>query len=285
MRFASVRSGGRIGLAVQSGGVKVSCEDEAGFPGHLDQLIGEGAGALKAAFESVSTSGASVDEASLEFLPPFAKPPKIICLGLNYSDHAAEGGFEAPTYPTLFGRFASSLIGHGQPIVRPKISDKLDYEAELVAVIGQGGRHIAKDKALDHVAGYSLFNDGSIRDYQMRTPQWTIGKNFDGTGAFGPWFVTPDELPPGAKGLKIECRLNGQVMQTASTTDMIFDVETTIALLSEAMTLEAGDVLVMGTPSGVGAARKPPVFMKAGDVCEVEMEQVGLLRNPIVDEA
>ena len=284
MRFASVRRDGRVGLAIQNDGGKVLYEDGPAFPGHLDDLIGKGTAALSSAFAAVDQAPA-VAESSLEFLPPLARPPKIICLGLNYLDHAAEGGFEAPTYPTLFGRFASSLIGHGQPIVRPKVSDKLDYEAELVAVIGQGGRHITKDKALDHVAGYSVFNDGSIRDYQMRTPQWTIGKNFDGTGALGPWFVTPDELPPGAKGLKIECRLNGQVMQTASTTDMIFDVETTISLLSEAVTLETGDVLVMGTPSGIGLARKPPVFMKAGDVCEVEIEQVGLLRNPVVDEA
>ena len=142
-----------------------------------------------------------------------------------------------------------------------------------MAVIGKGGRRIAKAEALDHVAGYSIFNDGSIRDYQLRTPQWTMGKNFDGTGAFGPVFVTADELPPGARGLKIETRLNGQMMQSGSTDDLIFDVATLVSLISAGITLEAGDIIVTGTPSGVGAARKPPVFMKAGDVCEIEIEK------------
>ena len=148
-------------------------------------------------------------------------------------------------------------------------------------MIGKGGKDIAKDAALDHVAAYSVFNDGSVRDYQMKTPQWTAGKNFDDTGALGPWLVTPDELPAGATGLKIETRLNGQTVQSASTSDMVFDVATTIALLSTFLTLEAGDVLVMGTPSGIGLARKPPLWMKDGDVCEVEIENVGLLVNPI----
>jgi 2-keto-4-pentenoate hydratase/2-oxohepta-3-ene-1,7-dioic acid hydratase in catechol pathway len=151
----------------------------------------------------------------------------------------------------------------------------------MVAVVGKGGKNIGKDAALDHVVAYSVFNDGSVRDYQMKTPQWTAGKNFDDTGAFGPWLVTADELPAGAAGLKIETRLNGQVVQSASTTDMVFDVATTIELLSTFLTLEAGDVLVMGTPAGIGLARKPPLFMKDGDVCEVEIERIGLLRNPV----
>ena len=209
---------------------------------------------------------------------------KIICVGLNYRDHAGESGMQVPEYPTLFARFASSLIAHGAPIVRPPESERLDYEGELVAVIGKGGRRIAKADALDHVAGYSIFNDGSIRDFQLRTPQWTMGKNFDGTGAFGPVFVTADELPPGARGLKIETRLNGQTMQSGSTDDLIFDVATLVSLISAGITLEAGDIIVTGTPSGVGAARKPPVFMKAGDVCEIEIEKIGVLRNRIVDE-
>ena len=156
---------------------------------------------------------------------------------------------------------------------------------ELVAVIGKGGRHIPRAAALSHVCGYSIFNDGSIRDFQLRTPQWTVGKNFDNTGPFGPVFVSADELPPGAHGLKIETRLNGRVMQSATTADLIFDVATLVALVSEAMTLEPGDLIITGTPAGVGAARKPPVFMKAGDICEVEIEGIGILRNPIVDEA
>jgi 2-keto-4-pentenoate hydratase/2-oxohepta-3-ene-1,7-dioic acid hydratase in catechol pathway len=207
----------------------------------------------------------------------------VICVGLNYRDHSAESGFKQPDYPTLFSRFNSSLIAHGAPIVRPLVSTQLDYEGELVAVIGKGGRHIPRESALDHVIGYSIFNDASIRDYQFKSPQWTVGKNFDDTGAFGPALVTTDELPPGAADLKLQTRLNGVVVQEASTTDMVFDVATLIAIISEAITLRAGDVIVTGTPSGVGLGRKPPLFMKAGDVVEVEIEKIGVLSNPIVD--
>ena len=277
MRVAKVAVDGRIGVAVQaSDGVRVAFD---GSLNDLDALIASGQGLEAAA--SAASAGEIVDEAALIFMPPLIKAPKIICLGLNYTDHAAEGGFQVPEFPTIFGRFNSSLIGHGAPIVKPSFSDQLDYEGELVAVIGTGGKNIAKEAALDHVAVYSVFNDGSVRDYQMKTPQWTAGKNFDDTGAFGPWLVTPDELPAGASGLKIETRLNGQVVQSSTTDQMVFDVATTIALLSTFLTLEPGDVLVMGTPSGVGAARKPPLFMKDGDTVEVEIERVGLLVNPI----
>ncbi|TVV77167.1 fumarylacetoacetate hydrolase family protein [Sphingomonas solaris] len=278
MRVARVSKDGRIGVAVSTAeGVRAVFGD-AGVT-DLDALIAGGVGLAIAA--KAAAAGEAVDEADLTFLPPLVKAPKIVCLGLNYKDHAAEGGFQVPEFPTIFGRFNSSLIGHGAPIIKPTVSDQLDYEGELIAVIGTGGKDIAEDKALDHVAAYSVFNDGSVRDYQMKTPQWTVGKNFDDTGAFGPWLVTPDELPAGAAGLKIETRLNGQVVQSASTSDMVFDVPTTIALLSTFMTLEAGDVLVMGTPSGIGLARKPPLFMKDGDTVEVEIERVGLLVNPI----
>ncbi len=278
MRLAKVSKGGRIGVAVHLDGViKAVFGDDAVTD--LDALIASGAG-LQAAADAAAR-GESVADADLVFLPPLMKAPKIICLGLNYKDHAAEGGFQVPEFPTIFGRFNSSLIGHGAPIIKPAVSDQLDYEGELVAVIGKGGKDIAEAEALDHVAAYSVFNDGSVRDYQLKTPQWTVGKNFDDTGAFGPWLVTPDELPAGAVGLKIETRLNGQTVQSASTSDMVFGVAETIALMSTFMTLEAGDVLVMGTPSGIGLARKPPLFMKDGDVCEVEIERVGLLVNPI----
>jgi 2-keto-4-pentenoate hydratase/2-oxohepta-3-ene-1,7-dioic acid hydratase in catechol pathway len=231
-----------------------------------------------------AVAGETVDEASLTFLPPVVQPSKIICLGLNYRDHAEEAGLGIPEFPVLFARFPSSLIGHGAPIILPKVSSQLDWEAELVAVLSKGGKNIAEADALNHVAGYSAFNDASIRDYQMRTPQWTAGKNFDDSGAFGPWLVTPDELPAGAAGLKIECRVNGQVMQSSNTGALIFDVAKTISLLSSFMTLDAGDVLVMGTPGGIGFARTPPLFMQAGDICEVEIEGIGLLSNPIVAE-
>jgi acylpyruvate hydrolase len=195
-----------------------------------------------------------------------------------------EGPYQVPDYPTIFMRGASSLVAHNQAIVRPIISDKLDFEAELVVVIGKCVRHATKENALDAVFAYSCFNDGTLRDYQKRTVQWTVGKNFDKTGGFGPMLVTPDELPLGAAGLTIQSRLNGQVMQSDNTRNMMFQVADTIATITAAITLEPGDMIVMGTPSGVGYARKPPVFMKAGDVIEIEIEGIGTLRNPIIDE-
>lgn len=287
MRFASYRRQGdsRSGLAVsiEGGPYRGLLAGEPGYPGDLQDLVAAGPAALTAAAEALS-AGAAVDLSKVVLLPPLARPGKILCVGLNYVDHSAESGFELPDYPTIFARFASGFVGHKQPIVRPRISTQLDYEGELVAVIGRGGRHIPKASALEHVAGYSIFNDGSVRDYQLKAPQWTVGKNFDGTGAFGPVLVTADELPAGGRGLKLETRLNGTVVQSASTSDMVFDVATLIALLSQAMTLEAGDIIVTGTPAGVGLARKPPLWMKPGDLCEVEIEGLGVLSNPIVDE-
>jgi 2-keto-4-pentenoate hydratase/2-oxohepta-3-ene-1,7-dioic acid hydratase in catechol pathway len=279
MRLARVTKAGKIGLAAQSNG-KVTIaygDDLADLDGHI-------AAGTMAVAGAKAVAGETVDEASLTFLPPVVRPSKIICLGLNYRDHAEEAGLGIPEFPVLFARFPSSLIGHGAPIILPKVSSQLDWEAELVAVLSKGGKNIAEADALNHVAGYSAFNDASIRDYQMRTPQWTAGKNFDDSGAFGPWLVTPDELPAGAAGLKIECRVNDQVMQSSNTGALIFDVAKTISLLSSFMTLDAGDVLVMGTPGGIGFARTPPLFMQAGDICEVEIEGIGLLSNPIVAE-
>jgi 2-keto-4-pentenoate hydratase/2-oxohepta-3-ene-1,7-dioic acid hydratase in catechol pathway len=279
MRLARVTKDGKIGLAAKSG-EKVTIA----YGAELADLDAHVAAGTLADAGAKAAAGEAVDEDALTFLPPLVRPSKIICLGLNYRDHAEESGLGIPEFPVLFGRFASSLIGHGAPIILPKVSEQLDWEAELVAVLSKGGKNIAEADALGHVAGYSVFNDASIRDYQLRTPQWTAGKNFDDTGAFGPWLVTPEELPAGAAGLKIECRVNGTVMQSSNTGNLIFDVAKTIALLSTFMTLEPGDVLVMGTPGGVGVARNPQVWMKAGDVCEVEIEGVGLLRNPIVAE-
>ena len=284
MRFIRFEDAGGVGLSVEiNGALRGLHESDTNFPGALSALVGKGRKALANAADGLA-AGAVVDPGKAKYLPPFPTPPKIICVGLNYRDHSAESGFKQPDYPTLFTRFATSLVAHGAPVVRPKASDKFDYEGELVAVIGQGGRHIARENALDHVAGYSIFNDVSVRDYQFKTPQWTVGKNFDGTGPFGPVFVTADELPAGAKGLRILTRLNGQIMQDGNTDDMVFDVATLIATISEAITLEAGDIIVTGTPAGVGQSRKPPVFMKAGDRVEVEIEKIGTLSNPIVDE-
>ena len=181
--------------------------------------------------------------------------------------------------------FRSSLVAANAALVRPKTSEKFDYEAELVAIIGKSARNLTAENALDCVAGYACFNDGSLRDFQRHTTQWTMGKNFDKSGSFGPMFVSSDELPPGASGLKIECRLNGQVVQSDNTKNMSFNVVETLVYPTKGITLEPGDLLVMGTPSGVGHARKPPLWMKAGDTVEVEIEKVGLLSNPIIDEA
>ncbi len=285
MQFLSFRNGGRNGLAVRENGAGFFglLEGDPNYPGSLDRLVARPASDRYAAGRAL-LAGAEIDPASVEVLPPLSSPGKIICIGLNYRAHAVESGMQLPEYPTLFARFPSSLVGGGAPIVRPAESDKLDYEGELVAVIGKAGRRIAEADALDHVVGYSIFNDGSIRDFQLRTPQWTMGKNFDGTGAFGPTLVTADELPPGARGLHLETRLNGQVMQSTSTDDLIFDVASLVSLISVGITLLPGDLIVTGTPSGVGGARKPPVYMKAGDVCEVEIERLGILRNPVLDD-
>ncbi|MGI5212029.1 fumarylacetoacetate hydrolase family protein [Plantactinospora sp. CA-290183] len=222
----------------------------------------------------------------LDHALPVAAPGKVVCLGLNYLEHVQEGPMRdnVPRFPTIFLRAATSLVPHQRPIIRPLASETLDYEAELAVVIGRRARHLSVADALSCVAGYSCFNDGSVREYQRRTSQWDIGKNFDRTGGFGPWLVTPDELPAGARGLKISSRLNGEVMQSDNTDNMMFPIAETIADVTRAMTLEPGDVLVTGTPSGVGHARRPPVWMRHGDVCEIEVEGVGVLRNPVRDE-
>jgi acylpyruvate hydrolase len=285
MRFLTFNSAGARGIGVMTGSSEVRglLQGDQGYPGDLGALIGQGDESLRSAGKMLA-GARSFDPTKIQWLPPLVAPPKIICIGLNYAAHAAEGGLQTPTYPSVFVRFNTTLIGHRAPLLRPRESIHFDYEVELVAVIGRAGRRISKQAALTHVIGYSVFNDASIRDYQKRTPQWTVGKNFDGTGAFGPFLVTHDELPSGGKGLRLQTRLNGKTLQDASTADLIFDVATLIALLSEACTLQPGDLLVTGTPSGVGFTRKPPLFMKAGDVCEVEVEGVGTLVNPVVDD-
>ncbi|TNE60866.1 MAG: FAA hydrolase family protein [Alphaproteobacteria bacterium] len=285
MRLARYRLNGTQGVAAAraDGTFYGLSTDDEHFPGDIDELIAQGPDALASAIETI-LKGKPVDLEKALLLPPLAHPGKILCIGLNYADHSAEFDAQVPDYPVVFGRFPSGLIGHGDAIERPKVSDKLDYEGEFVAVIGKRGKHIAPDDALSHVMGYSLFNDVSVRDYQMRTPQWTVGKNFDRSGPFGPWLMTADELPAGCKGLRLQTRLNGVTVQDASTDDMIFDVATLVATLSSAFTLEPGDIIVTGTPSGVGGARKPPLWMKDGDVVEIELEGLGTLRNSIRDE-
>jgi 2-keto-4-pentenoate hydratase/2-oxohepta-3-ene-1,7-dioic acid hydratase in catechol pathway len=278
--------GAALGLVEGASVIDLGAAD-ASLPKDLAALIAAGPAALDKAKAAAAKAPASAKFAlaSVKAALPIARPPKFICVGLNYALHAKEGGHPIPTYPSFFLRVPPSLTAPGAPVLRPKNSIQLDYECELTIVIGKGGRHIPEAKALTHVFGYTLFNDVSVRDFQRKTTQWMPGKNFDSTGPLGPWVVTADELPPGASGLRITTRVNGETMQDSNTSDMIFSTANIIATLSEFMTLEPGDVIATGTPSGVAHARKPPAWMKAGDTVEVEVEGIGVLSNPIVDEA
>ena len=289
MRFLSFEANGQAGI----GWVKdIHATDFVNLylaapelPRNLKDLISTpgGLAAADAAARKAPTSAVQSISA-VTMLPLIPNPGKIVCMGLNYADHAKEGGNARPEFPSFFLRGNSSMVGHNQPIVRPKASTQLDYEAELAVIIGKKARHLTADNALDCIAGYSCFNDGSIRNYQRKSSQWTIGKNFDATGPFGPCLVTPDELPPGAAGLRIQSRLNGKVMQDANTDVFLWNVVEALRIITECMTLEPGDVIITGTPAGVGYARTPPVWMAPGDICEIEVEGVGILSNPIVDE-
>jgi 2-keto-4-pentenoate hydratase/2-oxohepta-3-ene-1,7-dioic acid hydratase in catechol pathway len=221
--------------------------------------------------------------AEVQLLPVIPNPGKIFCIGLNYEDHRKEGKHEKTAAPAVFVRFPESQVGHGQPILRPPESTKLDYEGEIALIVGKSGRRISEQAAWDHVAGYSCYNDGSVRDWQHATTQWTAGKNFASTGGFGPWMVTADEIAPGTT-LTLVTRLNGVEMQRSNTDLLIHSIPSLIAHLSTWVPLAPGDVIVSGTPGGVGARRDPPVWMKPGDVVEVEVDRVGVLRNTVADE-
>ena len=290
MRFLSFEANGQAGI----GWVKdIQATDFVNLtlaapelPRNLKDLVCTPGGLAAADAAARKAPASSVQAmASVTMLPLIPNPGKIVCMGLNYADHAKEGGNARPEYPSFFLRGNSSMVGHNQAIVRPKASTQLDYEAELAVIIGKQARHLTAENALDCIAGYSCFNDGSIRNYQRKSSQWTIGKNFDGTGPFGPCLVTPDELPPGAAGLRIQSRLNGKVMQDANTDVFLWNVVEALRIITECMTLEPGDVIITGTPAGVGYARTPPVWMAPGDICEIEVEGVGILSNPIVDES
>lgn len=288
MRFSSVRTATDNTLAARrDDGLYDLRRVDSSLPDGVGPLVAGGpelmARAVKAT-ESV-TSRSRLDESSIRYRPLIERPGKIICLGRNYAAHAREGGAEPLDYPDVFMRAANSLVAHGEPLIRPRCSDKFDYEGELVFVVGRQARHVRREDAYGVIAGYSIFNEGSIRDYQRKATQWTMGKNFDGTGGFGPDLVTPDELPDGADGLRLTTMLNGKVMQDGNTHEFIFPVAQIVAILTKAMTLEPGDVVLTGTPAGVGYARKPPVFMKPGDVVEVTIEKIGTLRNTVRDES
>lgn len=221
--------------------------------------------------------------AGIALQAPIPNPGKIICVGLNYHDHMVETRHAPTQHPTLFARFADSQCAHGEPMLMPSVSTQFDFEAELAVIIGRSGRNIPADAALDHVAGYSCYNDGSVRDWQVHTSQFLPGKNFPATGAFGPFLVTSDEIPD-PQDLAISCRLNGEAVQMARTSQMIHSVAQLIAYISRITPLSPGDVIVTGTPGGVGFARVPPLFMKEGDLVEVDIEGVGLLRNHVARE-
>ncbi len=286
MKFTTFLKDGKTRLGVVDGNDVIDLNAaQASVPADMRAALVAGVDLNAAGKAALDSSAPRLKLDSLTLAPLVPEPGKIVCLGLNYFDHAKEGGRDKPDYPWFFFRGASSLIAHKAVGRVPFVSERFDYEAELAVVIGKRvPRHTKRANALDYVFGYACFNDMSVRDYQKKTPQWTIGKNFDDTGAFGPVLVTADELPPGAIGLKIQGRLNGQVMQDANTSDMIFSVAETIELLADVLTLEPGDVIAMGTPAGVGQARTPPVWMKAGDVYDIEIEKVGLLSNPIDNE-
>lgn len=250
------------------------------YPDVRSLFSGDGLAEAKSAAEGQKPDLAL---AQAVLLPPIPNPGKLFCIGLNYEDHRKETKRDKTEAPAVFIRFPESQVGHGQPMLRPRESAKFDYEGEIALVIGKAGRRIAEKDAWHHIGGYSCFNDGSVRDWQNATTQWTAGKNFRASGAFGPWIVTADEIPAG-KELTLRTRLNGEEMQSTNTGLMIHSIPRILAHLSTWTRLEPGDVIASGTPGGVGSRREPPVWMKAGDVVEVEVSGVGVLRNPVADD-
>jgi 2-keto-4-pentenoate hydratase/2-oxohepta-3-ene-1,7-dioic acid hydratase in catechol pathway len=234
--------------------------------------------------EFARTAAKRIPLSDIEFLPVIPDPAKILCIGINYLSHVQETGRDIPKYPMIFTRFADSQTGHQQPIIRPAASEKLDFEGELAVVIGRKARHVKAAQAFDYVAGYSCYNDGTLRDWQRHSIQFTPGKNFPSTGGFGPWLVTSDEVGDPSQ-LTLFTRLNGNVVQEAKTDDLIFSVPTLIEYCSTFTELQPGDVIITGTTGGVGAFREPPLWMKPGDVVEVEISKIGTLINTIVGEA
>jgi acylpyruvate hydrolase len=290
MNIVSFEANGQMRLGVVEGDAVVDLQAADGsLPGDLGEVLRRSNGDLVPLADLASKAPASARRSlsGLKFALPVARPGKIICLGLNYLDHVKEGPQRdnIPKYPSIFFRVLTSFVPHLTLLMRPRVSIQLDYEAELTAVVGRRAKHLTLENAVDCIAGYTCANEGSVREFQRHTTQWGMGKNFDRTGSMGPWLVTADEVPRGGKGIKIMSRLNGNTMQSDNTDNMMFPLAETLVYLTKGMTLEPGDVILTGTPSGVGHARKPdPVWMKAGDTIEVEIEGVGLLRNGIEDE-
>jgi 2-keto-4-pentenoate hydratase/2-oxohepta-3-ene-1,7-dioic acid hydratase in catechol pathway len=289
MKIIGFKLGEELRLGVVEGDQVIDLQAaDPSIPADLAAVLRKHDGRLEPLAEAAGRSPASARRplAGITYALPVAHPGKILCLGLNYLDHVKEGRYadNLPQFPTLFSRGLNSVVPHQHPLTRPLASETFDYEAEMTVVIGRRARHMTLDNALSCVAGYTCANEGSIREFQRHTTQWHMGKNFDNSGSLGPWVVTADELPPGGKGLRIESRVNGKVMQSDNTTNMMFPVAETIVYATKGITLEPGDLLLTGTPSGVAHARKPPAWMRHGDVCEIEIEGIGILRNPIEDE-
>jgi 2-keto-4-pentenoate hydratase/2-oxohepta-3-ene-1,7-dioic acid hydratase in catechol pathway len=285
MRLATIPTAQGPRAAVLKGSHLIELHaTDASLPKSVRELLEGGPEALRRAAQAAEKPGAvRHEESRVQLLAPIPDPRKIICIGLNYRDHAAESGAPIPPEPILFSKYATALIGHEDKIVLPPVSSEVDYEAELVIVIGKRGRNVAADKAMDHVAGYTIGHDVSARDWQLKKEgkQWMVGKTFDTFAPAGPYLVTADEVPD-PHALPIRLRLNGKTMQDSNTKQMIFGVGALLAYLSQVFTLEPGDLIFTGTPPGVGFARKPPVFLKPGDVVEVEIEGLGVLRNTAV---
>ncbi len=290
MRLCTIQVGGKpvVGVKMGDGKIVDLSKQMPRGPKTVVEILAGGrklqAEVLKACAKP--KAGATVSEKSAKYLSPIPAPGKILCIGLNYRKHAEETGSPIPSYPVVFTRFGNTLVPHNGKMLSTTHSEQYDWEAELTVVIGKKCRNVAKEKALSVVAGYACFNDGSIRDWQRKSGgQFTLGKNFDGTGGFGPDIVTSDELPPGGAPLRIMTRVNGEIMQDSNTDDLIFDVPTLVHELSKVMTLDPGDIIITGTPSGVAMARKPQPWLKPGDVCEIEIEKIGVLRNVIAQGA
>jgi len=285
MRLATIQTAQGPRAALLRGDVYVDLHaTDSALPRSVRQLLELGPAALKAAAQLARRENAvTYPTTGVKLLPPIPDPPKIVCLGLNYRDHAAESGASIPKEPVLFSKYATALIGPDDAIVLPPVSQEVDYEAELVVVVGKRGRHIPEPEAMGYVAGYTIGHDVSARDWQLKKDQkqWMVGKTFDTFAPIGPTLVTTDEVPD-PHNLPIRLRLNGQTMQDSNTRQMIFSVGAVLAYLSQVFTLEPGDLIFTGTPPGVGFARKPPVFLKPGDVTEVEIEGLGVLRNTVV---
>ncbi len=281
MKLASFRVSGSTsyGTVVADGVVDIGGRLGHRFPTLRSALAAHALGEIARTAEGVRPDHLLAD---LQLLPPILDPDKIVCVGRNYKGHVAEGNMKLPDQPSLFLRLTNTLVGHGGALIRPKLSGDMDFEGELAIVIGKPGRHIAKDMALRHVAGYSCFNDASLRDVQFKH-SLTAGKNFLATGGFGPWLVTTDEIPDPTQ-LTLSTRLNGPQVQKTRTDDLIFDLPTIVSYISGFTPLVPGDVIATGTPEGVGFARKPPLWMKPGDEVEIEISGIGVLRNSVVAE-